>query len=42
VVYELKNDAVAHHIDRYVWGMRWGKFSQKYNYKYMAKWWCLL
>ena len=20
----------------------WGKFSQKHNYKYMAKWWCLL
>jgi len=20
----------------------WGKFSQKQNYKYMAKWWCLL
>jgi len=20
----------------------WDKFSQKHNYKYMAKWWCLL
>ena len=20
----------------------WGKFSQKHDYKYMAKWWCLL
>jgi len=20
----------------------WGKFSKKHNYKYMAKWWCLL
>ena len=20
----------------------WGKFSQKHNYEYMAKWWCLL
>ena len=20
----------------------WGKFSQKHNYTYMAKWWCLL
>jgi len=25
-----------------VWFVRWGKFSQKHNYKYMAKWWCLL
>jgi len=24
---------------RTIW---WGKFSQKHNYKYMAKWWCLL
>ena len=27
------------------WGVPtiwWGKFSQKHNYKYMAKWWCLL
>ena len=22
--------------------IRWGKFSQKHNYKCMAKWWCLL
>jgi len=22
--------------------VRWGNFSQKYNYEYMAKWWCLL
>ena len=22
--------------------IRWGKFSQKHNYGYMAKWWCLL
>jgi len=22
--------------------IRWGKFSQKHSYKYMAKWWCLL
>jgi len=21
---------------------RWGKFSQKHNYEYMAKWWCSL
>ena len=23
-------------------GIWWGKFSQKHNYKYMAKWWCLV
>jgi len=22
--------------------VRWGEFSQKHNYKYMDKWWCLL
>jgi len=22
--------------------IRWGKFSQKHNYEYLAKWWCLL
>ena len=22
--------------------IRWGKFSQKHNYEYVAKWWCLL
>ena len=22
--------------------LSWGKFSQKHNYKYTAKWWCLL
>jgi len=22
--------------------IRWGKFSQKHNYEYMARWWCLL
>ena len=22
--------------------IKWVKFSQKHNYKYMAKWWCLL
>ena len=22
--------------------IRWSKFSQKHNYEYMAKWWCLL
>jgi len=24
------------------YAVRWGKFSQKHNYEYMAKWWCLL
>jgi len=22
--------------------IRWGRFNQKHNYKYVAKWWCLL
>jgi len=25
----------------YIYIIWWGKFSQKHNYKYMAKWWCL-
>jgi len=25
-----------------VWNIWWGKFSQKHNYTYMGKWWCLL
>ena len=24
------------------WSIWWGKLSKKHNYKYMAKWWCLL
>ena len=28
------------HINSYT--IRWGNFSQKHNYEYMAKWWCLL
>jgi len=29
-------------IKHTIWTIKWGKFSQKHNYTYTSKWWCLL